>query len=276
VAWIESHQELERHPKTLRLAMAMGWGLDETIGKVHRFWWWALQYAEDGDLRRFNDGELAMVVGLKPDQGKGFIEAMVMCGGGSVSGFIDREPYFKVHDWMDYAGRYLESKYRTANPRLWREIQRKNKAGFSPTKGRLKSDKITLPKITKPKNTVNGRSPPTSPEDRDQRGREEETDGLTDRIDYERIKPLKIADYAEIEACPDPIVAAISVTGGVEKKDWGYWTKVLNQSRKKYGPERAERLFRGCLRELWGEMRQGECRKPGAVLNVKLGKVMGI
>lgn len=94
------------------------------------------------------------------------------------------------------------------------------------------------------------------------------------RIDYEKTKPPKIEDYGNIHGCPDPILAAMAITGERSKRGWGHWVKVLNRGRKEYGTERAERLFRGCLDELWGEMKQGECRKPGALLNVKLKKVL--
>lgn len=39
MAWIESHQQLERHPKTHELMGLMGWDLDATIGKRMRGWW---------------------------------------------------------------------------------------------------------------------------------------------------------------------------------------------------------------------------------------------
>ena len=67
----------------------------------------------------------------------------------------------------------------------------------------------------------------------------------------------------------------MGIVGERSKQGWGHWVKILNQARKKYGRERAGRLFRECLIELFGEMKQGECKKPGAVLNVKLKQVFG-
>ena len=64
MAWIESHQDLLDHPKILRLSRTLGVSKNEAIGVAHRFWWWALKYAEDGDLRRFNDDDLAHAVEL--------------------------------------------------------------------------------------------------------------------------------------------------------------------------------------------------------------------
>jgi len=64
----------------------------------------------------------------------------------------------------------------------------------------------------------------------------------------------------------------MAVTGERRKPAWGYWVKVLNRAREAHGTDRAERLFRGCLDELHGEMKAGEIRNPGACLNAKLRK----
>lgn len=118
MAWLESHQQLERHPKTNELIRLMGWdaedspirdvAVDVAIGKLHRFWYWCLDYAPTGDLRGKNDSLIAKSVGLAPSDGKRFIEAMVE------SCWIDRSKnIFRVHDWNQYAGRYLkESKFK--------------------------------------------------------------------------------------------------------------------------------------------------------------------
>ncbi len=95
------------------------------------------------------------------------------------------------------------------------------------------------------------------------------------RIDYETAKLPEINDYTDIHGCPDPILAAMGITGERSKQGWGHWLKVLNQARKEHGVERAERLFQDCLAELFGELKQGEANKPGACLNVKLKKVFG-
>ena len=91
------------------------------------------------------------------------------------------------------------------------------------------------------------------------------------KMDYEKTKPPEINDYGDIEnPLNDPILVAIAVTGESGKMGWGHWLKKLNRARKTLGHERADRLFRGCLKELYGEMKQGECNKPGAILNIKL------
>lgn len=117
MAWIESHQDIETHPKTLDLMAFMEWDLDKTIGKLHRFWWWCLKYAEDGDLRKHNDDRLAQAVGVSPgESSKRFIEAMVRAC------WLDREPYFRVHDWWEYAGMLLQIRYKH-DSKKWKKVR---------------------------------------------------------------------------------------------------------------------------------------------------------
>jgi hypothetical protein len=116
MAWIESHQSLERHPKTLDLMTRMGWDLDTTIGKLQRFWWWCVDYAEDGDLQKHNDGRLGGAVGLNGEEAKAFKVAMVEAC------WLDRDPYFRVHDWWNYIGRFLQVKYKHY-PDKWQHVR---------------------------------------------------------------------------------------------------------------------------------------------------------
>lgn len=95
----------------------LGFNLNETIGILHRFWWWCVDYAEDGDLRKHNDGRIALAVGLNGEAGKAFVDAMVR------SGWIDREPYFRVHDWWEYIGLFLQRKYGKKHPEKWQRIK---------------------------------------------------------------------------------------------------------------------------------------------------------
>lgn len=114
MAWIESHQEIRQHPKTHALMELMGWSLYETVGRLHAFWYWCLDYAPTGDLRKFNDAVLAGSVGLAPEDGKRFVDAMVE------SCWIDRDDEtFRVHDWPDYAGKYLKGSKFKRQPEKW-------------------------------------------------------------------------------------------------------------------------------------------------------------
>jgi hypothetical protein len=133
MAWIESHQDLEEHPKILLLCNKAGWNLDEAIGKLHRLWWWALKYAEDGDLSKFEPSQFLVRL-------NGKISPQELYKTLKEAGFVDKNDL--IHDWLDYAGRYLTSKYRTSNPNRLRMIYKKHKAVFSLPKDPLKSDRL--------------------------------------------------------------------------------------------------------------------------------------
>ena len=130
MAWIESHQKLERHPKLLDLCHKTGWNLDEAIGKLQRLWWWALDFAEDGDLSKFQPVQyLSRLDGAKlPDElHKILIDTK----------FLNENDL--IHDWLDYAGRYLIAKYRTSNSKRLKAIFKKHKTALNPSKVGLKS-----------------------------------------------------------------------------------------------------------------------------------------
>jgi len=40
--YIQSHEEIATHPKTRRLARALGISLPTVIGHLHLLWWWCL------------------------------------------------------------------------------------------------------------------------------------------------------------------------------------------------------------------------------------------
>lgn len=101
MAWIESHQSLWRHPKTQRAARLAGVGLHEIIGLLHCLWWWCLDYAEDGNLARYEKEDVEAAVGWLGEPGK-LYDAFV------AAAFIDLDD--QVHDWQGYAGRLLEKR----------------------------------------------------------------------------------------------------------------------------------------------------------------------
>jgi hypothetical protein len=106
VAWIESHQEIAYHPKTRKLARRLGVGIPQAVGHLHLLWHWALSYAEDGDLSRHSDEDIAIGVMWEGDEAE-FVAALVDAG------WID-DDLRSLHDWGDYAGRLIERRKRNA------------------------------------------------------------------------------------------------------------------------------------------------------------------
>ena len=100
MAWIESHQELKDHPKTRKLARQLGITVPAAIGHLHCLWWWALEYAQDGDLSA-HDAEEIGFAGMWEGDSDQFIAALCQ------SGFLDEAGNpgdYGLHDWTDYAG----------------------------------------------------------------------------------------------------------------------------------------------------------------------------
>jgi len=113
MAWIESHQELGRHPKTRRLARILGISLPAAVGHLHYLWWWALDFAEDGDLSGYDSYEIAEAAMWEGDPDE-FVDALIHCGPGGMAGFLDRtgDGGLVLHDWDEYAGRLIERRAR--------------------------------------------------------------------------------------------------------------------------------------------------------------------
>jgi len=155
MAWIESHQSLEEHPKLVRICALTNWNQDEAIGKLMRLWWWALQYAEDGDLSRFSPDQYLSRLdkNIPPDTLLEHLKAAYLI---TKNGLI--------HDWVDYAGKYLIKKYSShykkklkmiwaKHGRKYGQTQEHTKRGDWRPNGDLKATlhNLTLPNLTKPK-----------------------------------------------------------------------------------------------------------------------------
>lgn len=104
MAWIESHQELGRHPKTRRAARLLKTSVPGIIGHLHLLWHWCLDYAQDGDLTRIDPMDIAdaLMWDGEPD---------TLIDGLAQAGFLDRDgKTLTVHDWYLYGGRLIEKR----------------------------------------------------------------------------------------------------------------------------------------------------------------------
>jgi len=116
MAWIELHQAIWTHRKTLILAAELD--LDETYAAAHmiRLWTWALDNAPEGNLSGLPAKVIAYGAGWRNDPDT-FVEAAVRAG------WLDRDgDCLVIHDWQDYAGRLIEKRRQDAKrKRQWRE-----------------------------------------------------------------------------------------------------------------------------------------------------------
>lgn len=103
MAWIESHQELRHHYKTKRLARELNVTVAAAVGHLHFLWWWAIDFAPDGDLTKFDDYEIADAIGYEGEEPFKAKAALISAG------FLDSKSdgTITIHDWYEYAGRTL-------------------------------------------------------------------------------------------------------------------------------------------------------------------------
>ena len=102
MAWIESHQAVGRHPKTKKLARRLSVSLPAAVGHLHYLWWWALDFAQDGVLDKFDAEDIADAMQWDGDASK-LMDALIF------SGYIDdTHDGLHIHDWAEYAGKLLE------------------------------------------------------------------------------------------------------------------------------------------------------------------------
>jgi hypothetical protein len=115
MAWLESHQTLANHPKTLKLARLLNVPRVTAVGHLHFLWWWALDYAQDGDLSKFDEMDIAVAADW---QG----EPDVLLAGLKRAGFVNEDG--RIHDWYEYTGRLIER--RRADAERKREARSKD------------------------------------------------------------------------------------------------------------------------------------------------------
>jgi hypothetical protein len=117
MAWIESHQSLSAHPKTRKAARALGITVPHLMGHLHCLWHRALDIAEDGDLSKFDNDDIAILAEWDGDAAD-FVLALVNCGPGDSPGFLERDGAcgdpaeqrngaLVLHDWWEYAGKLI-------------------------------------------------------------------------------------------------------------------------------------------------------------------------
>ncbi len=96
--WIELHQEMPRHPKTLDLAQALKMSRRETVGLLVDLWTWGLHCADEhGRLKGVTAEGIAMALDWPIRQARKLVDALAACG------WIDgQEKDYRLHDWPDY------------------------------------------------------------------------------------------------------------------------------------------------------------------------------
>lgn len=111
--WVESHVDLPRHPKLLRLCHRLKVAVPLAIGCLHLLWYWAMEYADEtGALGDLEPEELALICQWEGDP-RDLVNALLEAG------FLDRDEdgTLRVHNWRRYAGRLLADRERKRRAR---------------------------------------------------------------------------------------------------------------------------------------------------------------
>jgi hypothetical protein len=103
LAWIESHEEIGDHPKTIRLATLLNVRIPEAVGLLHLLWHFTLRYSwRDGELNRYKSEIISKACKWHGTSNQ-LISAL------RKAGFLNG---FKVHDWLDFSGRLVTDRLR--------------------------------------------------------------------------------------------------------------------------------------------------------------------
>jgi len=113
--WIPALAGLRTHPKTRRAARLLEMEPEPLIGHLICLWWWALEYAPDGDLEDFDEGDLADAAGW-PGGPAEFVAALLDSGAKGRPGFLARvDGRLVIHDWEDNQGPQFRGRIQAAN-----------------------------------------------------------------------------------------------------------------------------------------------------------------
>lgn len=125
MSWIESHQSLARHRKTLRAAGLLHCDRHKLIGHLHSLWWWALDnVGTDGSLGCLTDAEIAEAAEWPVRRAREFVKALGDCGAPGPGFIVGENGSRQLHDWYEYAGKLIQ--------RRAQDRERKRKPAESP------------------------------------------------------------------------------------------------------------------------------------------------
>lgn len=227
MAWIESHQTLANHPKTLKLARVLNVPRVTAVGHLHFLWWWALDYAQSGDLSGFEAMDIAVAADWQGEP-----EAFVV--GLQRAGFLDDDG--QIHDWDEYAGRLIERRRADAERKRAARSQDVRRTSTGHPEDGVRNRTVpnrTQQNRTEPDHGESGADAPAKPK-RATQVPEDWTPGETDEA-----WAVKAGFGAEDVARETPKFVRHHRSKGNTFKEIGLaWRNWMDRSRE-YGPARA-------------------------------------
>lgn len=134
MAWIELHQEVTRHPKTIRLCAALKISRPTAIGHLCCLWTWAVDFlGKDGDMEDLQAFDIAAAAEWNGDPDL-FANALVKTGWldlvNESQDLIGEAARYRIHNWTKYISRLIDRREQWRNSKV---KTRKNDPEVSPS-----------------------------------------------------------------------------------------------------------------------------------------------
>lgn len=165
MAWIEVHQTLPTHRKTIEAAAILDIPPVQMIGHLICLWLWALDNAPDGVMYTSRNAlRNKMVANVSQWDGDpdAFVDALVE------SGFLNEiDDALELHDWYDYAGKLMETRkanrerqrrYRESKKQQETNAERNANVTRDVTVTKSERHAPTVPNPTVPNSTIDSNS----------------------------------------------------------------------------------------------------------------------
>jgi DnaD/phage-associated family protein len=132
MAWIELHQSLPTHRKTMEAADLLNISPVQLVGHMTCFWLWALDNAPDGRLEHASPRTISRAAQWSGDCA-GFVDILEQVG------FLERagDGVLEIHDWWQYGGKLTDK--RAANAARQREFRLRKQAVTVTSRATLQS-----------------------------------------------------------------------------------------------------------------------------------------
>jgi hypothetical protein len=185
MAWIESHDELPTHRKTLKAARKLKVSAPTVVGHLHFLWYWCLTHAPDGRLEEMDADDVAAAAGWD-DEGEPFVKALLDCG------WLDDDAgTLVVHDWWEGAGKTIKRrKFATERQRRARDTEKGGGDGGGSHAGHDERSRDSHGDVTRDTHAGHGA-------DRDSDRDKNQTPSSTD---VDRLRLVEVEEDDEFEA----------------------------------------------------------------------------
>ena len=141
MAWIEVHQSLPTHPKTIEAAMLLDVSEPVIVGHLVCLWTWAVDARPDGQLDLSKPRVIARAARWDMEPGR-FVDALVAVR------FLDDDG--AIHDWDDYTGRLMERRERVKEQTRGRvqAFRERQRSRLSSIEGEGNADVTRYPSVS--------------------------------------------------------------------------------------------------------------------------------